>query len=180
VSARSPRFAAPSRLLHWLMAVLVLAMLFVGVAMVVSPERYHVLVTIHRPLGIAILVVVVIRYVNRLITRPPPLPATLPPLQRLAAHASHVALYALMLVLPLVGWGMLSAGGYPIVLFGAWELPPILPPAAGLYAVLRQAHTVLAYLLFATFLAHLAAALFHGLIRRDGVLESMASLTLEK
>jgi cytochrome b561 len=180
VSARSPRFAAPSRLLHWLMAVLVLAMLFIGVAMVASPQRYGLLVAIHKPLGIAILILVVIRFVNRLINRPPPLPATLPPIQRLAAHASHIVLYALMFVMPLVGWGMLSAGGYPIVLFGAWELPPILPPEAALYAALRQVHTVLAYLLFATFLAHLAAALFHGLIRRDGVLESMASLTVEK
>jgi cytochrome b561 len=84
-----------------------------------------------------------------------------------------------MFALPLVGWGMLSAGGYPIVLYGPVELPPILPQSAILYAGLRQLHTVLAYLLFATFLAHVAAALFHGLIRRDGVWESMATLTLQ-
>jgi cytochrome b561 len=181
VSPRRPRFAVPSRLLHWLMAVLVLAMLFIGVGMAATVSaRYGLLVSIHKPLGIAILVLVVVRFVNRLINPPPPLPATLPAIQRLAAHASHVVLYALMFILPLVGWGMLSAGGYPIVLCGPWELPPILPQGAALYAALRQLHTVLAYLLFATFLAHLAAALFHGLIRRDGVLESMASLKLEK
>jgi cytochrome b561 len=181
MSPRGPRFSVPSRLLHWLMAVLVLAMLFIGVAMAATVSaRYGLLVSIHKPLGIAILVLVVVRFVNRRINPPPPLPATLPPIQRLAAHASHILLYALMFVLPLVGWGMLSAGGYPIVLCGPWELPPILPQGATLYAVLRQAHTVLAYLLFATVLAHLAAALFHGLIRRDGVLESMASLKLEK
>ena len=80
-----------------------------------------------------------------------------------------------MFVLPLVGWGMLSAGGYPIVLFGSLQLPPILPQSAALYGDLRQLHTILAYLLFLTVVVHLAAALFHGLIRRDGVLESMAS-----
>jgi cytochrome b561 len=174
------RFSAPSRLLHWLMALLVLAMLFIGVGMAASASgRYSLLLSVHRPLGIAILVLVAIRFINRLINRPPPLPATLPPLQRLAAKASHFALYALMFALPLVGWGMLSAGGYPIVLYGPLELPPILPQSAILYAGLRQLHTVLAYLLFATFLAHVAAALFHGLIRRDGVWESMATLTLQ-
>lgn len=75
---------------------------------------------------------------------------------------------------------MLSAGGYPIVLYGPLHLPSILPQNATVYAALRGLHTVLAYLLFVTFLAHLAAALFHGLIRRDGVLESMASWRSDK
>lgn len=170
------RFAASSRLLHWLMAVLVIAMLFIGVGMVSTvSERYALLVSIHKPLGIAILALVMIRLVNRLFNRPPPFPASLPPIQRLAAQTSHWALYALMFAMPLVGWGMLSAGGYPVVLYGSLQLPPILPQSASVYALLRQAHTLLAYLLFATVLVHLAAALFHGLIRRDGVLESMAS-----
>jgi cytochrome b561 len=175
------RFAATSRLLHWVMAVLIIAMLFIGVGMVSTvSERYALLVSIHKPLGIAILALVVIRLINRLIKRPPPLPASLPPIQRLAAQASHWALYALMFAMPLVGWGMLSAGAYPIVLYGPLQLPPILPQSVSVYALLREAHTVLAYLLFATVLVHLAAALFHGLIRRDGVLESMASLAAEK
>jgi cytochrome b561 len=97
----------------------------------------------------------------------------MPAIQRFAAHASHWVLYALMFLLPLIGWGMLSAGGYPIVLFGPLQLPPILAQNATVYATLRQLHTIFAYLLFATFLVHFAAALFHGLIRRDGVLESM-------
>jgi cytochrome b561 len=181
VSTAGPHFSIPSRLLHWLMAVLLLAMLFIGAGMAATvSDRYSLLLSIHRPLGIAILILVMLRFANRLISPPPPLPDTLPPIQRLAAHASHLLLYALMFIMPLVGWGMLSAGGYPIVLYGPWHLPPILPQDAELYAVLRQSHTVLAYLLFATFLAHLAAALFHGLIRRDGVLESMASLAMEK
>jgi cytochrome b561 len=70
---------------------------------------------------------------------------------------------------------MLSAARYPIVLYGPLRLPPILPHDLTLYAWLRDLHTGLAYLFFATFLAHFAAALFHGLIRRDGVLASMAS-----
>ena len=80
-----------------------------------------------------------------------------------------------MFALPLVGWGMLSAARYPIVLYGPLELPPILPHDAALYAALRTAHTVLAFLLFATFILHLAAALMHALVYRDGVFPSMAS-----
>jgi cytochrome b561 len=173
---RQARFPAISRFLHWLMAIMVLSMLLIGFGMVATESnRYHVLVSIHKPLGIAILVLVIIRFVNRLLNPPPPLPASLPGWQRMAAGASHYALYALMFSLPLVGWGMLSAEPYPVVLAGSLRLPPILPQNATLYAWLRQLHTVLAYLFFVTFLVHFGAALLHGLVRRDGVFESMAS-----
>lgn len=171
-----PRFTVVSRILHWGMAVLILAMLFIGIGMVATvSERYELLVSIHKSLGILVLLVVVVRIANRLFNPPPPLPRHLPAWQKLAAKASHFVLYALMLTMPLVGWGMLSAAGYPIVLYGPLHLPPILPHDAALYAALRSAHTLLAYLLFATILAHLGAALMHALIHRDGVFASMAS-----
>ena len=170
------RFPSVSRLLHWLMAPMIVAMLFIGVGMAASlSPRYELLVSIHRPLGIAIFVLRLARIVNRFINPPPELPDTVPSLQWFAARASHVVLYALMVVMPLVGWGMLSAARYPIVLYGPLRLPPILPHDLTLYAWLRDLHTDLAYLFFAAFLVHFGAALFHGLIRRDGVLDSMAS-----
>jgi cytochrome b561 len=170
------RFPAISRFLHWLMAIMVLSMLLIGVGMVATESnRYHVLVSLHKPLGIAILVLVIIRLVNRLLNPPPPLPASLPGWQRMAAEGSHYMLYALMLIMPLIGWGMLSAEPYPVVLAGSVRLPPILPQSATLYAWLRQLHTVLGYLFFFTFLAHFGAALLHVFVRRDGVFESMAS-----
>jgi cytochrome b561 len=168
------RFSVFSRLLHWVMAIMVLAMLFIGIGMVASLRDYHWLLTIHRPLGIAILVLVAIRLVNRLLHPAPPLPAHMPSWQRFAAKASHVLLYALMFALPIVGWAMLSAARYPVVLWGPLLLPPILKHNAMLYAQLRELHTVLAFLLFATFLAHMGAALMHALIHRDGIFESMA------
>src|SRR5580700_10820671 len=103
------QFTAFSRLLHWTMAAMVLAMLGIGVAMVASLADYHVLVSLHRPLGIAILILVVVRFVNRLLSPLPPFPATMRPIERFAAKASEFTMYALMFVLPLVGWGMLSA-----------------------------------------------------------------------
>ena len=178
MSTERRQFTAFSRLLHWTMAAMVLAMLGIGVAMVASLSNYHVLVSIHRPLGIAILILVVARFVNRLLNPPPPFPATMPRVERLAATASEYTMYGLMFILPLVGWGMLSAARYPVVLFGSVHLPYILPHDAMLYAVLRKAHTVLAYLFFLTFLAHFAAILFHTLIVRDGILKRMAPWNL--
>jgi cytochrome b561 len=173
---RGAHFTILQRVLHWLMAVCIIAMLFIGVGMVstVMPKYVPLLVT-HKTLGIAILVLAVIRIIVRLRFGTPPLPADLPPPMKLAAVLSHYALYALMLAMPLIGWGMLSAGGYPIVLLWNIHLPAILPPSASLHALLWGAHQFLGLAFFALILLHLAAALFHALIRRDGVFESMTA-----
>lgn len=174
MSEERSQFAYQSRILHWLMAAMLLTMLFIGVTMVASLGDYHKLVAIHRPLGILILILAVIRLVNRKFTTLPPFPPTMSQWERRVATASEKLLYVLMIALPLVGWGMLSAGHYPIVMFGPVHLPPILPANPLLYAVLRKTHTILAFLLFATFLAHLSAILFHTLIVRDRILHRMA------
>jgi len=159
-----------ARLVHWLMAVLIIAMLFIGVSMVGDlSTRHPLMVELHKATGLALLVLVVLRIALRLSLAHPPLPRELPPIQRLAAGASHLLLYLLMLAMPLLGWAMLSAGGYPRPL----QLPAIAPHDLQLYAVLRQAHGWAGYLLFATVLVHLGAALMHALVRRDGVLRSM-------
>ncbi len=164
-----------ARLLHWLMAAMILAMLFIGVGMVSSVSARHaVLIAIHKPLGIAILVLVIVRLVVRFSKRPPALPEDLPGWQRAAAHLSHWVLYALMIAMPLIGWAMLSAGGYPVMLGGGVQLPALMGADPIAFAWLRNAHELLAFVLFATVVLHLAAALFHGLIRRDGVFGSMA------
>jgi cytochrome b561 len=156
------------------MALMIIAMLFIGAGMVASvSERHEWLLQLHKPLGIAILLLVIVRLVVRFTTRTPPLPADLPGWQALAAKASHVLLYALMLVLPLLGWSMISAAGDPVMLSESLRLPSILPADAQTFALLRKAHGYLAYLLFLTVLVHLAAALFHGWVRRDEVLDSM-------
>jgi cytochrome b561 len=170
-------FSGLQRLLHWLMAIMVIAMLFIGVSMVSTlMPRYLTLISIHKPLGIAILALAVLRLGLRWRLGAPPLPDDLPRTQALAAKLSHVVLYALLIVMPLVGWGMLSAGGYPVVLYGPLHLSEILPHDDQLHAVLLTTHIVLAYMFFAIILLHAAAALFHGLIRRDGVFRAMAGI----
>ena len=174
MSTQPRQFNALSRLLHWTMAAMVLTMLCIGLAMVTSLANYHALVSLHRPLGIAILVLVVVRFVNRQLSPLPPFPATMSRGERRVARVSELTMYGLMFVLPLVGWGMLSAARYPIILYGSLHLPFILPHDAMLYAVLRKAHTILAYFFFLTFLAHFGAILYHTLIVRDGLLKRMA------
>jgi cytochrome b561 len=174
MASQQTQFTVLMRILHWLMAAMVLTMLGIGVAMVASLGDYHRLVSIHRSLGIAILIVVVIRFVNRQFSTLPPFPASMSSRERFVAHASEVLMYTLLFVLPLVGWGMLSAARYPIVLYGPLHLPPVLPHSVMLYAFLRSAHTVLAYFLFLAFIAHFGAILFHTLVVRDGLFSRMA------
>ncbi|MDF0487871.1 cytochrome b [Sphingomonas sp. H39-1-10] len=176
MNRRSPDFHPALRTLHWLMAAMVLTMLFIGVGMVsTSGPAYVTLLALHRPVGIVILILVLIRLPLRLFTGAPALPDDLPPQQKFVAKASHVLLYASMVAMPLIGWAMLSAGGYPVHVTKAIILPPILPHDLPVYAFLREAHTIIALLFFALIVAHLSAALMHGLIRRDGVLRSMTS-----
>ncbi|MBN8908739.1 MAG: cytochrome b/b6 domain-containing protein, partial [Rhodospirillales bacterium] len=107
------RFSPLQRGLHWLMAAAIIAMLFIGVGMVPTVQpRYLALIAVHKPLGIAILLLALLRIGVRLRRGAPPLPADLPPIQRFGAHASHLVLYGLMVAMPLIGWAMLSAGGY--------------------------------------------------------------------
>jgi cytochrome b561 len=168
------RFTPLQRALHWVMAVCILTMLFIGVGMVstIAP-KYLTLVSIHKPLGILILILALIRLVVRLRYGAPPLPLDLPEPMKLAAYLSHYALYALMIAMPLIGWAMLSAAEYPVVIWPGIWLPQILPLDPSLHTLLWNAHFYLAFLFFALILMHLAAGLFHALIRRDGVFDAM-------
>jgi len=168
------RFTLPSRLLHWTMAPMVIAQLLIGVTMIAALSYYPLLLAIHRPLGVAILAFAVVRLANRLTHRPPPFLATMSRGERRIATWSEYLLYALLLVQPLTGWAMLSAARFPITLWEPIRLPGIAPHDIDIYAVLRQCHSVFAFLLFATFTAHMCAVLFHTLVLRDRLIDRMA------
>jgi cytochrome b561 len=175
VIANLQRFTPLQRALHWLMALCILAMFFIGVGMVstIAP-KYLPLIATHKSLGAIIFILALIRLAVRWRYGAPPLPADLPAPMKLAAELSHYILYTLMIAMPLLGWGMLSAANYPVVLFGGWHLPMILPQSDSLHTELWNAHHYLAFVFFAIVLMHLAAALFHALVRHDGVFEAMA------
>lgn len=167
-------FTRTARWLHWSMAAMILAMLFVGVGMVASLELRPWLLDLHRPLGLLVLLLAVLRLWHRRRNPPPALPGDLPAPQAFAARASHVLLYALMFAMPLLGWAMSSAGGYLVTLPGGAVLPSPLAADPALYSALRSAHGLLGYAFFALILAHVAGALHHAWVRRDGVFEAMS------
>ena len=171
--ANHTHYDRTARWLHWVMAAMILAMIFIGVGMVASLESRPWLLALHRPLGLLVLVLAVVRLWHRWRHPPPPLPYSVPALQARIARASHVFLYLLMFAMPLLGWAMSSAGGYPVTLPGGWVLPVLASPDAALYTALRTAHGVLGYAFFGLILLHLSGALYHAWVRRDGVFESM-------
>jgi len=167
------KFTWLSRLLHWLTAALVFTALFVGFVMVNSEGSYAQLIVVHKTLGALILLVMVVRIINRWTHHPPAWPPTIGALEGRLVGLSEKLLYALLLLQPLVGWAMLSAAGGPVVVFGTVALPRIAPFDAQLYWVLRQAHSVIAYTLMAVIAAHVSAVLLHTLTLRDRLIERM-------
>ncbi|WP_422742624.1 cytochrome b [Mycobacterium sp. WMMD1722] len=169
----APRYPVRTRVLHWLTAALVFALLIIGFTMASRVGSYATLLAVHMTLGVTVLVVVVVRAANRFTHRAPELPGTVGPVERVLVLGSELSLYTLLVLQPLVGWAMVSAAGRPVVVFGRWRLPGIVPFDADVYSVLRQAHSVLAYLLVLVIAAHVSAVLLHTLTLRDGMLSRM-------
>jgi cytochrome b561 len=122
-------YTPTARVLHWIVAVLVIGLIVVGILMgnLDSGPLQDRLYNLHRSTGALVLVLALIRLGYRMTHPPLPLPATVPASQRLAAESMHWALYVLLIVQPLVGWAATSAYRAPIIIYGLFELPPILP-----------------------------------------------------
>jgi cytochrome b561 len=160
--------------LHWLLALLIVGAFGVGVYMhelPVSLQRLK-LYNWHKWAGITILALSALRLLWRLAHRPPADPP-MPAWQRRAAHLTHGALYLLFFAVPLVGWAYSSAAGFPIVWFGVLPLPDFVPADEQLAEALKPWHGRLAWLLAALVVLHVAAALKHHFIDRDGLLDRM-------
>lgn len=170
------RYSLSVRIMHWLVAALVFTMLIVGFALANALADYTALLMLHKTLGALIFVVMIVRVVNRLREHAPTLPATVGRWERRAVIGSEVTLYAALLAQPVVGWAMLTAAGLPVIIGGV-RLPSIVPVDAGLYALLRNGHSVIAYTLVVLVAAHASAVLFHTLTLRDGMLGRMALRT---
>lgn len=174
----SARYSPAARRLHWIVAVLVAGMIPLGLAMVARGEATNFdattgsLYSLHKLLGFVVLWLVVLRVLVRLRRGAPAPVATLTPFERLASRVVHGALYALLLAVPLLGWAGVSA--YPALdVFGLFSLPAILPPDEALANRLFSVHGLLALTLGVLALVHIAAALRHRFIKRDGVLGRM-------
>jgi cytochrome b561 len=165
------------RLAHWLSAVLVVVALGLGtcmVALVHNPGERFELTQTHKSIGIAILALTVLRLCLRGLTRAPkPEPAARPLL--FAAKAAHVALYALLLLMPLSGWLMATTTPVrvPTFVFGLFALPYPLAPDLATYGLAHASHVVLGSLLASLIVLHIGAALVHALRWRDQTLARM-------
>jgi cytochrome b561 len=167
------RFPIRSRVLHWLTALAIFAALLIGFTMTNAIGSHRTLVSVHMTLGISILVIVIVRAANRFTHKPPKWPDTVGHWEGKLVAWSEKSMYVMMLAQPLVGWAMVSAAGLPVRVFGGITLPHIAPFDADLYGILRQTHSVVAYLLVATVAAHVSAILLHTLTLRDHMLSRM-------
>lgn len=169
------RYALPAILLHWLMALLILAAFAIGLklwGLPLSPLKFR-LIAWHKWAGISVLILLAVRVAVRLACKVPPLPAHMSPREQRLAHAGHLALYLLMAAVPLAGWMMSSAYGIPVVLFGILPLPALGGMDLALAAQLKLVHQALNLLLALTVAGHVLIALKHHFVDRDGMLDRM-------
>ncbi|CAA7627063.1 Cytochrome B561 [Candidatus Terasakiella magnetica] len=171
------RYDAVAMGLHWLMAAAILGLLGAGLYMTSlrpgSPQQFQ-LYQIHKSVGAAVFILTLARLVWRLGHRPPPLPAAMSRAERAVAHAGHWTLYSLMVVLPLVGWAVVSTSPFniPTLLFGTIPLPH-LPLPRSINDAAKLAHTAGAWIMIVTLAGHVGAALRHHFLLRDDVLSRM-------
>lgn len=173
------RYSAIAIALHWLLALVILAMFGVGIYMTdlpFSPLRLK-LYNWHKWAGVSFLALTLLRLLWRVTHRPPALPAAIeqamPSWQTRAYHATHHVMYALFFAVPLLGWAYSSAAGFPIVLFGQLPLPDLLPASQELAEMVKPWHELSALALMALAALHIAAALKHQWVDRDGLLKRM-------
>ncbi len=169
------RYTRTAIALHWLIALLLVGLFAVGLAMhdlPLSPQKLKIYAW-HKWAGVSVFLLVLVRLAWRVGHRPPALPAAMPGWQKAAARGLHLALYLLMLAIPLSGWLMSSAKGFQTVWFGVLPLPDLLDKNKALGDALQVAHMSLNFGLAALVVAHAGAAIKHHLIEKDDVLTRM-------
>ncbi len=169
------RYGAVAQVLHWLIALLLIAQFSLGFMahdLPLSLERLKLL-SRHKALGMTILALVLLRLLWRWMTPPPPLPASMPAREQQLARISHRLLYLLLLTLPVVGWVSSSAANLSVSWFGWFTFPDLVAPDKQLADTAKAIHGVLAGLLLGLICLHVAAALRHHFVLRDDVLRRM-------
>lgn len=185
MSAARSRYSAAAITFHWLIALLIIGNFVGGLliegllepdATAAQKQLGFTIVQLHKSFGLTVLVLSLLRLALRLGTGVPPLPAHMTPLERLLAKATHVGFYAVMILVPLSGWLMVSASplGFPTLFFGLFEWPH-LPVAASaeISGAASEAHEVMAFIGAGLFVLHVGGALKHHFLDRDDVLARM-------
>ncbi len=174
------RYGVVAQLLHWSIVVLIIMQFVLASkadALALGPAKIAVLAQ-HKSVGMTIFALAILRLLWRLVNPVPILPAQTPRWQSLAAHVSHGALYALILLTPVLGWTMSSARNFPVSWFGLFTLPDLIQPDRARYDLLHEMHEICAGTLAAIAIVHAAAALKHHFFDRDNVLRRMLPVRL--
>jgi cytochrome b561 len=174
--AAAQKYRPAARLMHWLMAVLVLLTIPAGIAMVqpgLDRATQNTLFVFHKNVGVLLLILIFLRLAVRLRHRPAPLPADLPSWQHRAAGLSHLGLYTLLVVVPVAGYVRVKAGGFPIESLDGLGVPALVPRSDALAEAAKALHLGGGLALGALIALHIAAAAHHGILRRDGVFSRM-------
>lgn len=172
------RYGLVAQALHWLIVALVITQFVLGGMAADLPmgmERLQLLGR-HKSIGMTVFMLMLLRLVWRLYSPPPPLPAHMPSLQRRLARVNHGLFYAVLLIMPIVGWIASSASNLSVSWFGLFVWPDLVGPDKGLAKTAKDVHSALAGLLAALIALHVAAALRHHWLLRDGVLLRMLPL----
>jgi cytochrome b561 len=169
------RYGFMAKLLHWLIAIIVITLLCVGLYMVGMKNGINKskIFGLHKEFGLLVLFLATFRLTWRLCNITPVLPATIANWEKYAAHAVHWLLYGFLFAMPLTGWLLSSAAGFPPSFFGLFVLPSLIAPQPDLVDTLANVHSWLGFALIALISGHAAAALQHYFIEKDDVLQRM-------
>ncbi len=168
-------YTSIAKFFHWLTAIAVIILLGLGMYMTsleLSPLMLK-LYSWHKWIGISVLLVTVLRLAWRFTHPAPPLPDSLPPFMRMAAHGGHFMLYGLLIAMPLAGWVHSSAAGFPVVWFAVLPLPDPIGPNKAVSELFSMLHWLGAWALVLLLIAHIGAALWHHMVKHDDVLTRM-------
>ena len=169
------RWGPVSQFLHWLIVLLILGMGSVGLVMTEmrnSPDKIQVYL-LHKSVGLTVLALIALRLLWRLYAGAPrPVPGT-PHWQERIASLTHGVLYALVFAIPISGWILNSAAGFPLRWFGLFKVPAIAGKSEWLHELAEEVHEWLFWALIAVALVHAAAAIYHHVFQRDATLVRM-------
>ncbi|MDE2053041.1 MAG: cytochrome b, partial [Gammaproteobacteria bacterium] len=169
------RWGALSQFLHWLIVALIAIQAALGLTGIMLPLGVQKLAVLarHKSIGITILGLAALRLLWRCLNPTPPLPSNLRPHERFLARFTHAALYVLLFAMPLTGWIMSSARGFPVSWFSLFQLPDLVPKSETLYDAMVRTHAALAIALAVTVALHIAGAIKHHFVLKDDTLRRM-------
>lgn len=182
VQNTSSVYGSVAKAFHWVIAILIICLLIMGFVMSdmePTPDKFR-LYGLHKSIGITVLTLAVLRLLWRMGNIVPTLPDHMKMLERFLAHGSHVALYLVMVLMPLSGWVMSSAAGLPVSIFGWVTLPNLVAPDQGVKALMIDVHYFMALVIIGLVSLHALAALLHHFYYKDNVLVRMLPFGKER